>query len=160
MEVFQVYRKHPPASHSWAHQPGWLRTSQFLRPRHGNIIWCSHTSHTNLTHNQKWVSAGRPPGQIKMHPVPGRHTFTFLSMSHLLLTLFLSFCCRVYYFGMPLGGLFGSKITSFNSMCCSRKQGLFPGYLKLDSKYDASLFPNPPYLPPLASPWLRRLTNV
>ena len=123
--MFHVYRKHLPALLSWPYQPGSLWMYQFLRPRHRSDIWSTHTSMQISHTTRNSCQQACPTGQTKMHTVTGAH-FLFLSMSHLFFTLFHRFCCRVYYFGMPLGGLFGSKITTFNSMHCSQKQVLFP----------------------------------
>lgn len=67
----------------------------------------------------------RPVGQTKTHTVIGTH-FLSVSTSHLSLTLFHGFCCRVYYFAVLLGVLFVRKIASFNSMYCSWRQVFFP----------------------------------
>ena len=113
--------------------------------------------HANLMHNQTVVSRHAP--QAKQNCTHYLAHFLFLSLSHLFLTLFHCFCCRGYYFGMPLGGSSGVKLPHL-IQCIAPGSKFYFLFLNLDGKQDASLFPHPPSLPPLVSLWLRGLTHL
>lgn len=127
LEVFQVYIKHPPALLSWPYQQTWLALDVSVpeaKAQKWHLVFpCVHGE--SPAQPEAVFSGHTPQAEQKMHEVTGAH-FLFLSISCLFLLWFHSFCCRVYYFGMPLGVLFWSKITSFNSMYCSWKQILYP----------------------------------
>lgn len=159
LEVFQVYRKHPPALLSWPYQPGLLRTYQYLRPRHRSDVWSSHVSTVNLMHNQKRFAAGMPH-RLNKNAWGNRCTFPF--PVHILpFSPLVSWFFAVGFITLecPLEYCSGVKLPHL-IQCIALGSRFYILYLMLDSEQDASIFPNPTSLPPHVSPWLRGLTNL